>query len=132
MKLTKYSTSRFYQSFAHWDVQREFAEPIFNYFVYGYSPGSFFTALLANDAVGALCRSHPANTVEALKALCNWLENSRLRGVAWGDYDTVDRWLRMDERMRRAVLEHAELIYSEDKEIWMTLQGVETNEPILY
>lgn len=132
MKLTEYSVNRFYKSFAEWNVQKEFADPIFNYFVHGYGPGSFFTALLANDAVGALCRSHPANTVEALKALCNWLENSRLRHRAWGDYDTVDRWLRMDEGLRRAILEHAELIYSEEKEIWMTLKGEKTHTPMLF
>jgi len=131
MKLSKYSADRFYQSFAYWGVQQEFAHPIFNYFLHAYSPGSFFTALLANDCIGAMCRSHPANTVEALKALCNWLENSRLRGVAWGDYETVDRWLHMDEGLRRALLEQAELIYSEDKEIWMTLKGEASNVPIL-
>jgi hypothetical protein len=132
MKLTKYSENRFYETFVTYNVPKEFADPVFNYFVHGFQPGSFFTALLANDFVGAMCRSHPANTVEGLKMLSVWLQNTGLKTRAWGDYDTVDRWLRMDEGLRRALLEHAELIYSEEKEIWMTLKGEETYTPMLF
>ena len=132
MKLTKYSENRFYETFVTYNVPKEFADPIFNYFVHGFQPGSFFTALLANDFVGAMCRSHPANTVEGLKMLSVWLQNTGLKTRAWGDYDTVDRWLGMDEGLRRALLEHAELIYSEEKEIWMTLKGEKTYTPMLF
>jgi hypothetical protein len=132
MKLTSYSVNKFKQTFADWNVPKEYADPILNYFVHGLQPGGFFTALLANDCIGALCRSHPANKVEALKALCNWLENSKLRYVVWGDYDTVDRWLKMDEGFRRATLENAQLIYSEEQEIWMTLKGEKSIEPVLF
>ena len=132
MKLTTYSINRFYETFVTYNVPKEYADPIFNYFVHGFQPGSFFTALLANDFVGAMCRSHPANTVEGLKMLCVWLQNSGMKTQAWGDYDTVDRWLQMDEGLRRAILEHAELIYSEEKEIWMTLKGEKTHTPMLF
>jgi hypothetical protein len=132
MELTLYSENRFYETFVTYNVPKEFADPVFNYFVHGFSPGSFFTALLANDFVGAMCRSHPANTVEGLKMLSIWLQNSGLKTQAWGDYDTVDRWLRMDEGLRRALLEHAELIYSQEQEIMMTLKGEKTHAPLLF
>lgn len=132
MKLSQYSIDRFKHTFAYWGVQKEFADPMYNYFVHGFSPGSFFTALLSNDCIGALSRSHPGNNVEALKVLCGWLVDINLRGVAWGDYDTVEKWLKLDDVKRRAILEHAELIFSEEKEIWMTLKGEKTNTPILY
>jgi hypothetical protein len=132
MELTKYSENRFYETFVTCNVPKEFADPIYNYFVHGFSPGSFFTALLANDFVGAMCRSHPANTVEGLKMLSIWLQNSGLKTQAWGNYNTVDRWLRMDEGLRRALLEQAELIYSQEQEIMMTLKGEKTYTPLLF
>ena len=132
MKLTPYSVNRFNSSFAEWNVEREFATPIFNYFVHGFEPGGFFTALLANDFVGAMTRSHPANTVESIKALCKWLINQNLKGVAWGDYKTVDKWLDLDVAVRRAVLEQSGLIYPEDQEIWMTLKGEKTQAPVFF
>jgi hypothetical protein len=79
-----------------------------------------------------MCRSHPANTVEGLKMLSIWLQNSGLKTQAWGNYNTVDRWLRMDEGLRRALLEQAELIYSQEQEIMMTLKGEKTYTPLLF
>ena len=49
MKLTKYSHNRLYETFAKWQVPKDFAEPMANYLVYGYSPGGCFTSVLAND-----------------------------------------------------------------------------------
>jgi hypothetical protein len=132
MKLTEYSVNLFMHSFAEYEVPKEFASPIYNYCVYGFQPGGFFTSLLANDAIGAFSRSHPSNTVAGLKNLALWLVNTRTRGILWGDYEIVGKWTTMDEHLRRAHLEHMGLIYSEEKEIWMTLKGEKTLSPILY
>ncbi len=132
VKLTEYSKNRFYKSFQEYDVPAEFAEPIYNYFVYGFQPGGFFTAMLANDFMGAISRSHPANTVQALKLLVTWLENSRSKHLIWGDYPTLERWMRADEGYKRAVLESIGLIYSEEQEIWMTIKGEKDNPVVLF
>jgi len=75
MNITVYSRNRFYETFSKWDVPRDFADPMANYLVYGYEPGGFFTALLANDFFAAIQSSHPANTVEALKCLVGWIND---------------------------------------------------------
>lgn len=132
MKLTPHSVNRFYKSFQEYSVPKGFADPIFNYFVYGYGPGGFFTALLANDFMGAISRSHPGNTIEALKLLVTWLENSRSKHLIWGDYPTVERWIRADEGYKRSVLENIGLIYREEQEIWMTLKGEKDHPVVLF
>jgi hypothetical protein len=132
VKLTQYSKNRFYKSFQEYDVPKDYADPIYNYFVYGFQPGGFFTAMLANDFMGAISRSHPANTVQALKLLVTWLENSRSKHLIWGDYPTVERWMQANEGYKRAVLESIGLIYSEEQEIWMTLKGEKDNPVVLF
>lgn len=132
MELTEYSRNLFLRSLQEYDVAREYAEPIYNYFVYGFGPGSFFTSLLANDATGAIMRSHPANDIGALKSLVLWLENSGTRGTAWGNYDIVDNWLRVTDSFRRAVLECRGLVYTQEQEIMLALQGEKTQPVVLF
>lgn len=105
---------------------------MFNYLVHGFAPGSFFTALLANDFMGAIRHSHPANSVQALKALGGWICDSWPRS-AWGDFDRVILWQDIPQLTRREILEQHGLIYSEADEINMTLKGVSLYpEPVLY
>jgi hypothetical protein len=121
MELTKYSKKRFQDSFSYWNVDDEFAHPVQNYLLYGFEPGSCFTAVLANDFLNAMLRSHPANTVEAFKALARWIVNC-MPHESFGSYDKVQTWLHMDEADRRAVLEQCQLIYTEKEEVWMALR----------
>lgn len=132
MELTEYSRNLFLRSLQEYDVVREYAEPIYNYFVYGFSPGGFFTSLLANDAAEAIMRSHPANTIATLKSLIQWLENSGTRGTVWGNYDIVDNWLRVTDSYRRAVLEYRGLVYTQEQEIMLALHGEKTQPVVLY
>ena len=131
MKLSDYSRNKFRATFAHWHVPRDFADPFYNYLVHGFSPGSCFTAILANDFMGAMSRSHPANTVEAFKALVGWMHDSMPR-LAYGSYDAVFAWQDLTADQRRAILEQHNLIFTAKEETWLVLKGDPTVEPILY
>jgi len=118
MNITVFSRDRLYKTFTQWDVPTDFTDPMANYLVYGYEPGSCFTAVLANDFVGAIRSSHPSNTVEAFKALAGWLY-SHVPPQAYGSYEQVRAWLDLDADERRAILEHNRLIYTAKEETWL-------------
>ena len=130
MKFTKHNRNRLLNTFAEWEVQREFAEPMYNYLVHGYSPGGCFTSVLANDFAGAIQRSHPANTITAFKALAGWIQNY-VPYCAKGSYDAVNAWCYMDAENRRKILEDLELIYTEEEEVMLVLRNTYTKEPML-
>ena len=131
MKLTDYSRNLLLSTFAKWDVAGDFAEPMYNYLVHGYSPGGFFTSVLANDFHGAIARSHPANTIPALKQLGGWILDCAPR-EAHGSYDAVSNWCYLPPKARRQILEEYGLVYTEEREVWMALQSQPTTEPVLY
>jgi hypothetical protein len=132
MKLTAHSKNHLYGSFVHYSVDKEFADPIYNYLVYGFNPGGFFYALLANDFMTAISRSHPMNKVEALKRLVVWIINVIPKDVCWGSYEAVDNWLKMSAEDRRTILEQHLLVYSERDEIMMILKNEPTVEPLFF
>ena len=131
MELTKYSRNRFLDSLVHWHIPKEYADPIYNYLVYGFEPGSFFRSVFANDFMMAMSRSHPANTVESLKSVSGWVLNS-CPTEAWGSYKNVDAWLAMNAKQRRVHLEEWALAYTEQQEIEMALRNTFTREPFFY
>lgn len=131
MNLTIYSRNEILKTLAQWDVPKDYADPMYNYLVHGYSPGSFFTAVLANDFGRAVQCSHPSNSIAALKALVGWL-NEYMPREAKGSHATVGRWLAKTDADRRAVLESAHLVYTEKEEVWMALKGVQSIEPVLF
>jgi hypothetical protein len=131
MKITVYSNNRLRETCSTWGVARDFADPMLNYLVYGYEPGSCFTAVLANDFFRAMGSSHPSNTVEAFKALAGWIQDT-MPCEAFGNYETVKRWLLMSESQRRTILERQGLIYTEQEEIMLTLKNEPDREPVLY
>ena len=134
MKLTpysRYSRNRILGTFKMWEVPKDFADPMFNYLVHGFNPGGCFTAVLANDFLSAVSRSHPVNTIEAFKALAGWIR-STVPEQARGSYEAVDHWTSMGPEFRRSILESAGLVLTTDQEMWMTLKGEHTTEPVLY
>ena len=131
MKLTPYSRNRILKTFQIWSVDKEFADPMFNYLVHGFNPGSCFTAVLANDFLSAVSRSHPSNTIEAFKKLAGWIRDT-VPAQARGSYEAVDHWTGLDADARRAVLESAGLVLTEDQEMWQTLKSKPVVEPVLY
>ena len=119
------------ETFAQWHVPKDFSDPMYNYLVNGFDPGSFFRSVLANDFVGAIRRSHPGNTLEAKKALAGWIVD-KVPSEARGSYELVDAWCDMTSDMRRPILEKHGLIYSEEDEAIMILSGANTVEPHLW
>ena len=131
MNLTYHSKNKLMQTFAHWNVPRDFAEPFFNYLVYGWSPGSCFTSVLANDFASVVARSHPSNTIEAFKALVGWMRDT-MPEESYGSYEKVKCWGGINPEQRRIILEHNGLIYTPKEETWLALKGEPAPEPVLY
>jgi hypothetical protein len=122
MQLSEYSKNRLKATFSKWEVDRDYSEPMFSYLVYGFEPGSFFTAVLANDFTGAISHSHPSNTIPALKRLVGWM-NDCMPSDAYGSYTAVEEWCKMDEEDRRHSLVQHQLIYAPKEEIWKILKS---------
>jgi len=131
MKLTVYSQNRILETFAHWHVPKDFARPMYDYLIYGHQPGSCFTAVLANDFMGAITRSHPSNSVEEFKSLARWIRDT-LPIESYGNNLAVKHWLNLEDKDRRRVLENHQLIYTEKEEIMLILKGETTVEPMLF
>jgi hypothetical protein len=131
MKLGIHSKNRVFKTFENWSVPKDFADPMYNYLIYGYEPGSFFTAVLANDFVRAVQCSHPGNTIQALKYLAGWIVGE-MPGEARGDYETVDQWCRLSADMRRNILENKQIIYTKEEEMMLILSGEHVAEIVLY
>ena len=131
MQLSYYSRNRLLETFKKWDVPKDFAEPMYNYLVYGWSPGSCFSSVLANDFAGAISRSHPANTIEAFKALVGWIDDN-VPEEAHGSYEKIKCWAGINPEQRRIILEHNGLVYTAKEETWLALKGTPTAEPVLY
>lgn len=122
IKLAECSHKKFYDTFEEYVVERDFADPIYNYLVHGYSPGSFFTAILANDFRRAIQSSHPANSVLSMKALIGWMDDYMPR-ESYGSYVKVMSWTQILPEVRRNYLLSCNLIYSEKEETWRILKG---------
>ena len=119
------------QTFERWDVPKEFADPFYNYLVWGFRPGSCFEAVLANDFAKAIARSHPCNTIEAFKALVGWIRDT-VPEEAHGSYDKINAWCGIDPAQRRIILEYNQLIYTNKEEVMLILKDEHTVEPHLY
>jgi hypothetical protein len=131
MKLTAYSKNRITKTAEQWHVDRDYFQPLYNYLVYGWEPGSFWTAVLENDWFGAIARSHPGNSVEALKNATKWITGVWPAEI-YGDHSSVQQWLQRTALERRRVLEAARLIYTEREEVEMALRGVPNREHELF
>ena len=131
MNISAYSRARIMETFSKWEVPQDFADPMYNYMVFGFSPGGCFTAILANDWTRAISSSHPANTVQALKALTSWILDV-LPVESYGNYEAVKFWLAITNSERRDYLERLRLIHTEKEETWLNIKGDPVHEPELY
>ena len=131
MNISAYSRANIMNTFSKWDVPKDFADPMYNYMVFGFEPGSCFTAVLANDWKRAILASHPGNTIEAFKALTGWIHDV-MPTDAYGSYEAVKFWLAITDSERRDYLERLRLVHTEKKDTWLNLKGDPVNESILY
>jgi len=128
MKLSEHSRNRLLHSFSLWDVPQEYSQHVYDYLVNGWPPGSFYTAVFANDFVSAMVSSHPGNRIDPLKNLAGWMLN-HMPVQARGSYDRVSKWIGMSDDHRRTVLEQAKLIYDTKTEVWLILKNEHTSDP---
>ena len=131
MNLTKFSRDRMMLSATRWTVPRDFFEPLHNYLVHGFEPGSFWSAVLANDFMRAVQHSHPSNDISALKNTVGWIQDS-FPEQSYGNRFIVGDWVNRSGHERRQILEQHNLIYSEQEEVMMALQGKKSYEPMMY
>jgi hypothetical protein len=132
MNITKFSRNRMMLSATRWSVPRDYFDPLYNYLVHGFEPGSFWTAVLANDFMRAIQHSHPSNSIDALKNTAGWIQDS-FPLESYGNIFIVEDWVNRSGHDRRRILESACMIYSEQEEIMLGLKGVQpVPEPVLW
>lgn len=84
-------------------------EAINNYLMYGFQPGGFTRALLANDLSGAVNSAdhwNKENLVTVVQAVQMWMPS-----IAWGNYEIVDDWLNDKDGRRTEYAERQEKLY---------------------
>ena len=132
MNITKFSRNRMMLSATRWTVPRDYFDPLYNYLVHGYEPGSFWTAVLANDFMRAVQSSHPSNDITALKHVVGWIRDS-FPQESYGNIFIVEDWVNRSGHDRRQILESARMIYTEQEEIMLGLKGEQiAPEPVLW
>ena len=131
MKLAPHSRNRFLESLSKYEISRDYIDPVYNYLVSGWGPGSFFTAVMANDYLRAMLHSHPGNSVAELKKLASWMFNE-MPEVARGSFKNVDLWTKMSDAERRKILVEHNLVYTEEEDVMMVLRGDTTHEPFFW
>jgi hypothetical protein len=98
------------------DLEPGIKSAIENYLFYGFNPGSFTLALLANDMYRAVGSAHPA-ILPNLKEIVTWLVNVIPR-ESFGSYEAVDNWIKdKDDRRTLFTKKVSERI------MWRTLNG---------
>jgi hypothetical protein len=131
MNLTKFSRDRMMVTATRWTVPRDYFEPLYNYLVHGFEPGSFWSAVLANDFMRAVQHSHPSNDISALKNTVGWIQDS-FPEQSYGNRFIVGDWVNRSGHERRQILESARMVYTEQEEVMMALQGKKSYEPMMW
>ena len=83
-------------------------EAIFGYLVYGWEPGGFLTAVLANDLYRAATVADIAN-VDHLAYVAKFVVYA-LPQASYGNYYQVKTWLRLTDQAREEILVAARLL----------------------
>lgn len=132
MELTKLSKIKILREMSKWELPKDFVDPMFNYLIHGWHPGSFFSKVLANDCWGALQSCHPNNDIVTLKHLVGWISTD-VPPPACGSMTNVLAWTKLSDQDRRTLLEHHGIIYTEQQEILATLRDDRPElEPYFY
>ena len=74
-----------------WQINQYAKESFERYFEQGLPPGSFCTAVLANDLISAANKADHWNQT-LLASTAQWVYHNAPRG-SWGSYEAVQGWL---------------------------------------
>ena len=89
-------------------ITMECQEAIFGYLVYGWEPGGFLTAVMANDLLRAATVADVEN-VKRLAHVARFVVYALPHGC-YGNYDQVKTWLRLTDQEREEILVAAQLL----------------------
>ena len=92
-------------------------EAIFGYLVYGWEPGGFLTAVMANDLYRAATVADIAN-VDHLAYVAKFVVYA-LPQASYGNYYQVKTWLRLTDQAREEILVAARLLPDTFELIWL-------------
>ena len=109
----------FSNTFQHYDenIPQEWQQELYNYYICGYSPGSFHTAVFANDLHDAACRSHVANRWSDICAFVRWiLEFAPYE--SYGSRSAVKAWLKLSAEERREIAQKKRWVLPEAELVW--------------
>jgi hypothetical protein len=93
----------FKRTFEYFDVPEEVQAGFWNYFMYGWEPGSFGMAILRNDFAEAVLRAHPALKLDHLKDIAKWFYNTRLPD-AFGTEENIRAWKELSNEQRKEIM----------------------------
>lgn len=99
----------FAASLDEFSVPVELQEGFWNYFMYGWEPGSLGLAILENDFCAAVCRAHPSLSAEHLRHIAKWFYNTRLPRSAYGSAKNILYWKSLSDEQRREIMEDHKL-----------------------
>lgn len=122
MKINEYSEGKLYATFEVCNVPGDFAEVISDYLLFGFHPGSFFSYVFENDFERAILSSHPANSIQALKNMVQWMIH-HMPPESYGTREAFEQWMQLNDMERRTILEHHDLIYTKKMEVVLTLKN---------
>jgi hypothetical protein len=113
----------FLDTFEYYPVNSDWRDELYNYFIKGFRPGSFHTALLSNNLIGAVHSSHVSNQWSDIQAFVKWVQ-ANAPDQAHGNTENVGTWLLMTAAQRQEILIDNNLMCS-DQELAWKLVGAE-------
>ena len=100
---------------SHYQVPDHTKRAFEDYILHGYPPGSFMSAVLSNNFIGAACQAGHVNR-EHLTDIAKWVINVA-PSMCWGNERAIKDWLSDKDGVRTQFYEH-----HEKKRMWEILQ----------
>jgi hypothetical protein len=107
----------FLDTFDLYPMYDDWEQELYNYFILGFQPGSFHTALFANDLTMTALESHPPVRWAWIQAMCKWNFANAPAGST-GSYENVARWLDKTAVERRIICEGRGWLLTEEELSW--------------
>ncbi len=107
----------FLDTFELYPVNDEWKQELYNYFINGWQPGSFHSALLANDLAGAVHSSHIGNQWNWIQSFVKW-NTANAPGGSTGGYENIVSWLALSNDERNKLLIDKGWLLSNEELTW--------------